>query len=228
MEPAIVLCDIPFRPDPAALIRRLRIPDQPGYIRRFRRLVADGQAVARPKAMYRPAYIESRDPDTVVIDGIRMTSRILRVNLVQAHRVFPYVATCGREMAAWAEGFSDLLDRFWADAITEAALREALRILEADIGSRFNPGPTGSMNPGSLRDWPLEEQRKLFQALGDPMTTIGVELTDSFLMIPIKSVSGLRFPTEIRYENCQLCPRDRCPERRAPYDRELHARRYGE
>jgi len=227
MEPAVVLRDIPFRPDPAGLIRKLRIPDQPGYIQRFRNLVAEGRAVARPKAMYRPAYIESRDTDTVVIDGIRMTSRVLRVNLEQAHRVFPYVATCGREMAAWAEGLSDLLDRFWADAIMEAALREALRVLEADIAGRFNPGPTGSMNPGSLRDWPLEQQRELFQALGDPMTTIGVELTDSFLMIPIKSVSGLRFPTEIRYENCQLCPRDRCPERRAPYDRELHVRRYG-
>ena len=82
------------------------------------------------------------------------------------------------------------------------------------------------MNPGSLADWPLEEQRHLFRLLGEPRKAIGVELTESFLMVPIKSVSGLRFPSGAHYENCQLCPRDPCPGRRAPYDPDLYERRY--
>ena len=82
------------------------------------------------------------------------------------------------------------------------------------------------MNPGSLADWPLEQQAELFEVLGDVRGAVGVELTESCLMIPIKSVSGIRFSTEVQFENCQLCPRDVCPGRRAPYDPELHERKY--
>jgi hypothetical protein len=37
-------------------------------------------------------------------------------------------------------------------------------------------------------------------------------------MIPRQSVSGLLFETEKDFVNCLLCPRDTCPNRRAPYD----------
>ena len=50
---------------------------------------------------------------------------------------------------------------------------------------------------------------------------IGVNLTDSFLMIPRKSISGIYFPTEIKFYSCQLCPRERCIGRKAPYDSKL-------
>jgi hypothetical protein len=83
------------------------------------------------------------------------------------------------------------------------------------------------MNPGSLPDWPLQEQRQLFALLGDTRAAIGVELTDSCLMLPIKSLSGLRFPTGENFENCQLCPRERCPGRRTAYEPGLYERKYG-
>jgi hypothetical protein len=108
----------------------------------------------------------------------------------------------------------------------EAALRSAWDAVEKRLVHRYQLGRTAVMNPGSLANWPLEEQRLLFRLLGDPHEAIGVQLTDSFLMVPIKSVSGLRFPTEMHYENCQLCPRDPCPGRRAPYDSDLYDRRY--
>jgi hypothetical protein len=41
------------------------------------------------------------------------------------------------------------------------------------------------------------------------------------LMIPVKSVSGIFFPTEIKFESCQLCPVARCTGRRAHYDPDL-------
>jgi len=40
-------------------------------------------------------------------------------------------------------------------------------------------------------------------------------------MIPTKSVSGIYFQTEVRWENCQLCPMENCIGRRAPYSPEL-------
>jgi len=53
-----------------------------------------------------------------------------------------------------------------------------------------------------------------------------VRLTESLLMIPRKSASGIYFPTEVSFSSCQLCPRERCDNRKAGYD-EAKARQYG-
>jgi hypothetical protein len=223
----VILDAIPFEADVERLLARLHLRGDGPHAERVRSMAVEAQAVARPKGLYRPAYVEDRGEDWVVVDGIRLASRILRVNLEDTYRVFPYVATCGRELAEWAAGSDDLLERYWADAINEMALRAALKALLEDMDRRFGLGRMSAMNPGSLEDWPLTEQRQLFALLGSPSDAVGVELTESCLMLPVKSVSGLRFPSETSYENCQLCPRDRCPGRRAPYDPELYDRRYG-
>lgn len=222
------LDDIPFQIDGDTLARSLHIEGQPHYLERFTHLANAARAVARPKALYGVAYIESKGRDHVVIDGVTLTSRVLRVNLEEAHRVFPFVATCGAELEAWARSIDDMLERFWADTIMEGVLRAAIEGMEAHLAQHLQPGQTAAMNPGSLEDWPLEQQRGLFQLLGNPCEAIGVELTENCLMVPIKSVSGLRFPLDLKYENCQLCPRGPCPGRRAPYDPDLYARRYSQ
>ena len=143
---------------------------------------------------------------------------MLRDKLEEAHRVFPYVATGGMELEEWTRGIEDMLQRFWADTVAEMALREAVRVLNQHINETYHPGRSATMNPGSLPDWPIWEQRALFKLLDDPQKTIGVRLTDSMLMVPTKSVSGIRFPTETAFENCQMCQMPNCPGRRAPYD----------
>jgi predicted transcriptional regulator len=45
-------------------------------------------------------------------------------------------------------------------------------------------------------------------------------------MIPLKSTSGILFPTEVDYKNCQLCSRKNCPGRKAPYNPELLKEKY--
>ena len=42
-----------------------------------------------------------------------------------------------------------------------------------------------------MADWPIEEQQPLFRLLGDTERAVGVRLTDSMLMVPTKSVSGI-------------------------------------
>ncbi len=226
MSKPVVLDNIPFQIDRDCLLRELRIQDQAGYSKRAAELARQAEAIARPRGLYRVAYVESRQPDSVVIEGVTLTSRVLRVNLDDAHRVFPFVTTCGRELYEWSGSIDDMLERFWADAVMELALRAAVDVLKEHLATHIRPGPTSSMNPGSLGDWPIEEQRALFKILGNVRDLIGVELTDHFLLVPTKSVSGLSFPTRVRFENCQLCPRERCPGRRAPYDPGLYERRY--
>ena len=223
---SLVLDKIPFQIDTGQLHQTLKIKEGSEFIARLSLLMDKAQAIGRPKAFYKVAFIESRGDDQVTIDGVIFTSRVLRVNLEKAHRVFPFVATCGSELEKWSKLIDDLLEKHWADMIKEMALRTALRHLNEHLMDRFHPGKISRMNPGSLSDWPLEEQRPLFAILGKGPESIGVMLTDSLLMLPIKSVSGIWFPTEESFESCQLCPRERCPGRRAPYDPDLYNRKY--
>lgn len=225
MDP-IILTDIPFAADRAQLLAKLHVAEGSDFAADLNRLVDEAEALARPKAMYKMGFIEEKGDDYVLIDGVRLSSRVLRVNLDEAHRAFAQVATCGTELQAWAEGLTDMLYRFWAEEIKLAALRAAGLALDADLAARYNPGKTSRMNPGSLADWPLREQGPLFAILGDVQAAIGVYLTDSYLMVPNKSTSGLRFPREASFESCQLCPREGCPGRRARYDPALYESTY--
>lgn len=77
------------------------------------------------------------------------------------------------------------------------------------------------MAPGSLETWPISEQVPLFTLLGKGAVEAGVEVSESFLLYPIKSVSGFYFSAAQHFENCAMCPRIDCPNRRAPFDEAL-------
>jgi hypothetical protein len=82
------------------------------------------------------------------------------------------------------------------------------------------------MSPGVFPDWPIKQQRPLFELLGDPHEAIGVQLLKSCFMVPTQSTSGIIFPTEVDFVNCQLCATEYCPGRRLPYDETLFDRKY--
>jgi len=219
--------NIPWQIDTAQLAQRLHLTERKDELKDFERLAEEALAVARPKAFYALARVESRHERSVIINGVELRSRVLRVNLEQVHRVFPFVATCGVELEAWSETIADrVLHRFWADQLKEAALRSALEFMRDHLMTYYRPGRIAQMNPGSLADWPLGQQRPLFRILGDGPQSIGVQLTEHMLMIPTKSVSGIVFPTETSFESCQLCPLEGCPSRRAEYDPGLYSQRY--
>jgi hypothetical protein len=212
--------------DLSAVASALRVREGSEDEAELRALAAEVRHVARPKALYALSFIEARGEDYVIVDGVRFTSRVLAVNLADLHRCFPFVCTSGREAEAWAAAQDGFMRRYWADALNQAVLHAAALALREHIRDRFQLGPISTMNPGSLADWPLREQRPLFSLLGDVEGAIGVEVTKSLLMVPTKSVSGIFFPAEESFASCQLCPRELCPNRRAPYDPEMYDRKY--
>ena len=173
--------------------------------------------------MYRVSYVEDRGEDSVTIDCVTFTSRVLRVNLDKVERVFPFIATCGKEIDEIDLASGDFIKQFWIDTIKEIALVFICRYLNEHLNRRYALRKTSSMSPGSgdIDIWPIEQQRGLFSLFGNAYELIGVELTDSFLMIPNKSVSGIRFPTEIDFRSCQVCHRENCTSRSSPFDRIL-------
>ncbi len=216
-----ILENIPVELTVEQVLRSLHLDSDGKYAGDVQGLVDMVQDVVRPKAIFDVRYIDRKGTDEVEIGEVKFTSRVLRVNLDKVERVFPYIATCGVEVESIDIPSDDLMRRFVLDNIKQIALGAAVKHLREHIDRVYRPGPMSAMSPGSLEDWPISEQKQLFSIFGDVDRLIGVKLTDSYLMLPIKSLSGIYFPTEVRFESCQLCPRERCPGRRAPYDEKL-------
>ena len=193
----------------------------------FHRTVDEGLAIARPKTAYKLVPFDRGDDNTVVIDGTTLQSLVLSHHLEEVYRVFPFVATCGRELMEWARGKTDMMERFFAESIMDRALLSANIHLGKHLQDLYKLEKAGTMTPGSLDDWPIQEQIPLFKILGDIEGTIGVRLTEGLMMDPVHSVSGIIFPSEEGFEECSLCPREDCPKRRAPYEEHLYETRYG-
>ena len=225
MDP-IVLDHIPFQLDVEDLKKKLRVKEGSSLAKELRHLMGEAQTLGRPKALYKVAFIEAKGDDFITVEGITLKSRILRVNLEHVYRIFPYAVTCGTELEGWTQGMTDLLRSFAADAIKEAVLYQAIRYVMDHLKESYELTQASRMSPGSLADWPIDEQRPLFEILGNTRDLIGISLTESLMMVPTKSVSGICFPTEVDFVSCQLCSREACPGRKASYDKDLYERKY--
>jgi hypothetical protein len=222
-----VLDNIPVRLNLKEVLGRLQVGRRTKYIGdSVRELVELAKPLARARAIYIVSYVNKKDGDDLEIDGVEFTSRVLRVNLDRTERVFPYIITCGREISEIAISPGDLVKSYCLDTIKDILLVSTLDYLKDYLREKYQTGQMSSMSPGSLEDWPITQQRELFSLFGKSEATIGLRLTQNCVIAPAKSISGILFPTEIRFESCQLCPRERCSGRRAPYDPTLTSK-YG-
>ncbi len=218
-----ILDDIKFTLDIDLLVKKNHIKNGSGYEDEFRTLAAGAGKIGKPKILYRECFIEEKGPDSVLLDGIEFRSHVLRRKLDKVERVFPYVITCGREVEEAGIPQGDFLGKYWMDTIKHSILISAVGFFKKHITEKYKIGKTASMNPGSgdADVWPIQQQKELFSLLGDVEGSIGVELTDSCLMKPSKTVSGILFPSEVDFRTCQLCHREDCPGRSAPFDQAL-------
>lgn len=132
-----------------------------------------------------------------------------------------FVATSGTEFEQYQQQLKtegDMVRIFIADAlgsvIAEKCADEMERFLQTTIDklewkhtNRFSPGYCG---------WHVSQQQRLFPLFGEK-EPCGVHLTDSSLMVPIKSVSGIvgvgKNVRRLDY-TCGLCDFKNCYKRR--------------
>ena len=224
MERKITLIDeVPVHLDLATLLKRNRLKADSEPAQEFQMFLSEAQQIAHPKAVFIETFVTSRGSETVTIDGQTFTSRVLRTHLAKIERVFPFVATCGEELDRMKWPAGDILKQFWLEDIKAFALECIIEKLIAHVKACFSLDKTASMNPGSGDGelWPIEQQRLLFDLFKGKHSQIGVVLTDNYLMIPTKSVSGIIFPTAIAFHTCQLCRREVCSERKVTFDEQL-------
>ena len=94
---------ISFEPDVESLAGNFRVDRNSPHFKTIARLCEEIQEVVRPKCAYKVAFIEERGDDFVVVDGVRFKSRVMSVNLAEVNRVFPIIATSGREIEEWSK-----------------------------------------------------------------------------------------------------------------------------
>ena len=190
-------------------------------LNQVRKLVDTVQQLIEPRAIYNVCYIEEKMENSVVVGGLHLSSRVLRKNLDRVERIFPYAITLGSKLGEKQNACDDLLENYYLDCIGNLALTSVRKQLKKHLQSKFALEKMSSMAPGSLSDWPIEEQEPLFKLIGEVEASIGVKLTRTLLMIPAKSISGFYFPTEVSFYSCQLCPRKKCESRKAKFDQTL-------
>ncbi len=181
-------------------------------------LIALAQRLIQPRGICEVAYVGEKGERTVEVAGKIFESLILRRNLEGANKVFPYIITVGPDLEHEASAQADLLKQYYLEEMANIALEQAAGLLASQLGVRYGLGPLSNLSPGSLEDWPITEQPKLFSIFGDTEKLIGVRLTDSMLMVPRKSISGILFPSEEGFVACQLCDRPHCQGRKAAYN----------
>jgi hypothetical protein len=218
-----ILNPIPVEVDLRSVKRSAHVPE--GEEELLLSLMAAARSVLAAKAIYKVSYIDSRAEDAVVIEGVRFKSKVLRKHFEKVERVFPYVVTIGAGVEDLEKTSGDALGKYYLDLIGNAAVVKAREHVRSTLAKRYRLQGLSYLGPGQLKDWALEEQRPLFSLLGDVESTVGVTLTQSLLMLPRKSLSGIYFPTETTFFACQLCPREGCSSRKARYDEKL-AREY--
>jgi hypothetical protein len=209
---------IPVILDVGEIAARLRFDPVRAGFESLDELIGLAQSLIHPRAVYEVAYTGAKCKAKVEVAGVTFESPILSKNLDGANKVFPYIITVGPELERAASAQGDMLKQYYLEEMANYALESAAEWLSGQIEARHGLGPLSNMSPGSLEDWPITEQAKLFSIFGDAERLIGVRLTESMLMLPRKSISGILFPSEEGFVACQLCERERCPGRKAAYN----------
>lgn len=155
------------------------------------------------------------------IDGMELhTGAVITPYLLDADRYVLFIATAGQEFEQFqheVKSSGDILQEFLLDslgsAIAEAVVREVCSKVENYV-LPLGYGVSHPYSPGYC-GWHVTQQKFLFSLL--PEQPCGVRLSESSLMSPIKSVSGVIAVGERivkRKYGCELCGKADCYKNR--------------
>ena len=157
--------------------------------------------IARAYKLIKPAYtyalkaIDSVRGDEVLVDGsLVFTSKIVSCMLSDCEWVAMFAATIGNDLEEESLKLvekGEMVKAAILDAIgTEAVEKAACKLQDAIEGIAKTMGCQATLrySPGYC-DWDINQQKVIFQAIDS--TSLGVRLTESCLMVPLKSISGI-------------------------------------
>jgi hypothetical protein len=149
--------------------------------------------------------------------------RIVASQLKNSRYIALFICTIGPEIEQLYEKLfrsGDTLEGLVINLIGSEAAEATATYIHHDLktlANRFNLNITNRFSPGYC-NWNVEEQFKLFDFF--PKNFCNISLTDSALMVPIKSVSGIMGIGEnVKYMNypCKKCKNPNCIYRRKKF-----------
>lgn len=187
----IIKDKIDVKIDKDEILKQLHMEEGDEYISEVLNLIEAAEKLAKPKGVFREVSIDANDNTSIVINGTRFESPTLCLKLRKAKKVFVFVVTSGMELYEWSNTIKDMLENYWANTINQVIVISVQGVLERIIKDEFKVDHLNKMSPGFVEDWSISEQNKLFDLMEGATESIGVKLTESSLMIPVKSLSGI-------------------------------------
>ena len=176
-------------------------------------VIEEAQALLKPAAMFSVVKVNNFGHHSIAFEGGVFTGSLVGKAMAGADHLIISVCTIGSDLekrvdeimnenpvlaiALDGAGISGL--RKVSQAVEDMICAEACE-LELSLGMRAQPGQEG---------WPIEQQRVVFKLM--PAEKIGVQLTESCLMLPRKSVSFV-IPRGKNLDN-SVAPCDFCSKR---------------
>lgn len=179
-----------------------------------------------PRLLFIKERIKKAEGGRVYLDGgMNLKSPKLSRVLRDSEEIVCFITTIGGEVDSEINAMmrqGHLSDAFIMDALGSVAVESVAEQFHRYMQGQYSENGkavTLRFSPGYC-DWPIEDQRKLFQ-LFDSNTT-GIELRESCLMMPRKSISAVfgAYPVsgdfaEPPHNPCVDCTKTDCPSRRA-------------
>ena len=145
-----------------------------------------------------------------------ITENIITTQLQNIEGVALFACTLGKRYDDWCRSFdaqNDIFYRYFADVIGSEIVEAAVDWLEKEINFEAEKEGlkcTNRYSPGYC-DWNVSDQHNLFSFF--PENFCGIEVTESALMTPIKSVSGiigLGKNVKKKAYTCKICTMENC------------------
>jgi hypothetical protein len=189
--------------------------------RKVRALKAKVKRLLNPRLYYRTAKLTAKSKGTICLDNdIVFRSNKLSKTLKDSEESVCFVGTVGRGIEGEINRLmreNSLADAYIIDALGSVAVESMVDQFQHQMDGKYKrqgKAVTLRFSPGYC-DWPITEQKKLFRAFDHQ--DIDVDLLDSCLMRPRKSISGIfgvAPTTGSPYNPCVHCKRLDCEARR--------------
>ncbi|WP_026395128.1 hypothetical protein [Acetobacterium malicum] len=174
--------------------------------------------IIRPRAILKWCNVEKVEQGCITLMGQAFASKLLFDKLCHLEKVFLSIVTAGDELDV-------LIGKYPAsivDIIKYAILIETRNEIKKYISDIFGYNDIAELCPGSLPDWPVENNYFLFEMINNACE-IGVILKNDYFMKPLNTVSSILYNGDKDYVNCSLCKK-KCIKRRCKFNKNEYKR----
>ncbi|MBK7106515.1 MAG: hypothetical protein IPH62_14645 [Ignavibacteriae bacterium] len=209
-------------------IDKVKIADEIGYVNGnlpeniddlLNQIILESKGKIYIEAGYKTGELKLFNKNIFFNDTEFNVNKIIYNQFIEADNAAIFVCTIGNEMELWskkntAEG--DLLRGYLIDVTASTIVENVADLLHDFIGKTFIEKDwkiTNRYSPGYC-NWQVNEQQNLFSLL--PKNFCNIKLSDSSLMNPIKSISGIiGIGKNVKYREyfCERCGIKDCTQR---------------